>query len=103
MIYSSPFLRALETAEILYNKNPSHAFEIQSLLESQISADKFVNNFTVKNDPKICFVGHEPLLTGIVKKLLKTPDLQIDLEKGGAIMLEGDTLKNMHLSLVLRP
>lgn len=103
MIYTSPFLRALETAEILYDKYPSHSFEMVTLLESQNTAEMFVDNFDVKNNPKICFVGHEPLLTSCVKKLLKSPELKIDLEKGGAIVLEGKTLNQLHLTQILKP
>lgn len=102
-IFSSPFLRALETAEILYAKYPSDQFELQSLLETNVRPVDFVNAITMKNDPKVCFVGHEPHLTESVKILLKSPALSIELEKAGAIVLEGESLNNLKLTQILRP
>jgi phosphohistidine phosphatase SixA len=103
MIFSSPFLRALETAEILYKKYPSDSFELNSMLESGVSPETFVNSIDIKKDPKICFVGHEPHLSESVKLLLKSPELQLDLEKGGAVLLEGTTKDNLKLTQLIRP
>lgn len=103
VIFTSPLLRALETAQILYDKFPSDMFEVHPLLETHVDPKVFVKSFQIKNDPAMCFVGHEPFLTKAVKLFLKSPDLKIDLVKGGAIVLEGSNLKDLKLSLVIKP
>lgn len=105
VIYSSPLLRAMATAETLYKKWPSQKLEILSSLDSSDDPYNFLNELeNYSRDVKVmCFVGHEPHLSSCAKIILGCRDLNIDLVKGGALVLEGERLSDLTLTRLISP
>lgn len=89
VIYSSPYIRAKQTANLLTKKYRIPIEETQALLptSSHKSFAKFVRS--LKNNTNYIFVGHEPNLSQFVCYLLTGETLSfIDFPKGGALLLE---------------
>ena len=97
LILSSPFLRAKQTAEIV-----TEAFKANKRLE-------FADELAVGANPKallarldrqrprprdVLVVGHEPYLSSLISTLLSgSPQLRIELKKGGLAKLSVTSLK----------
>lgn len=105
VIYSSPLVRALSTAETLYRKWSSKKFEILPSLDSHVDPSVFLEEleYLQEDGNVLCFVGHEPHLTTSVKAILGCEDLNITLAKGGIIVLEGDRLSDLSLTKLVSP
>lgn len=105
VIYTSPLVRAMATAETLYRKWPSQNFEILSSLDSSDDPFNFLNELEhySRGYKVVCFVGHEPHLTSCAKIILGCRDLNIDLAKGGALVLEGERLSDLTLTGLISP
>lgn len=105
VIYSSPLVRALSTAETLYRKWNSKKFEILPSLDSHVDPSVFLEELESLQEEGnvLCFVGHEPHLTTSVKAILGCEDLNITLAKGGIIVLEGDRLSDLSLTKLVSP
>ena len=96
MILSSPYLRARETADILadvfkmkarpaLNENLTPIGDIQRLI-GDITASTSVEN--------LALVGHEPSLSALVSTLLAgTPDILVNMKKGGVCCLTLDNFR----------
>jgi phosphohistidine phosphatase len=92
LILSSPYLRALQTAQIVAEtyKIKTKEIVLTDKLLPPASAHQLVQEIT-KRFPKkqyILTVGHEPHLTQIISELLKSDQhLNIDFKKGGLVSL----------------
>lgn len=109
VVFSSPLLRAKETAEIVNEFcGKSQEVEITDLLRPESSYNaliKFLNTF--KSNKTVAIVGHEPFLSGFASYCLsKSKRSLIHLKKGGVLMLEIDeVIKPGHclLSWLMEP
>ena len=85
LILTSPYKRALETAElaadVLGSKEPLVTTE--ALVPTAAPEDVWHEIRTYKNVDDLMVVGHEPLLSSVIGFLLGDLSLQIDLKKGG--------------------
>lgn len=103
-IFTSPLLRAVQTADILYRQNEQVGFEMMPELDLMSPLNTFQKE--IKNLPNgtYCFVGHEPHLTSSVNIILNgKSDSEIALAKGGLLILEGDSVEEMRLSILVSP
>lgn len=104
IIFSSPMVRAVETAQIISKYFPKKKFELMPSLDSSVASEAFLADLNaIKTDGTYCFVGHEPHLTTSVSKLLKEETSNIELDKSGMIVLEGKNLNDMKISLIISP
>jgi phosphohistidine phosphatase len=92
LILTSPYRRALETAEIAAEAL-GHA---EKLIESKVLVpasrpeavwDEIRQH---KDADAVMLVGHEPLLSQLIAYLLAAPTLQIDLKKGALVRVDMD-------------
>ena len=96
LIVSSPYLRARETADILAKGlQYRHELQYNDMLVPSGSADPIIGEINEKYSvDELFLVGHEPFLTSLVGALTAgTPDLAMDLKKGGVCCLSADNLK----------
>lgn len=103
-IFTSPLLRAVQTADILYRQNEHVDFEMMPELDSLSPLNSFQKEIKSLPEGTYCFVGHEPHLTSSVNMILNgRSDSEIDLAKGGLLILEGDSVDEMRLSTLVSP
>jgi phosphohistidine phosphatase len=104
IIYSSPLLRALETAEIISTFYPKKLFEIMTSLDSALPESLAVEEIRfLPSDGYYCFVGHEPHLTRVISSLLNMEWPSLKLSKSGVVILEGETISSLMITNVLSP
>jgi phosphohistidine phosphatase len=104
VIYSSPMVRAVETAQIISKYFPKKKFELMPSLDPSIASEAFLADLSLINiEGSYCFVGHEPHLTTTISKLLKEQTSTIELDKSGIIVLEGKNLNHLKISLIISP
>jgi len=89
-IYSSPAVRAMQTAEPV-SKEYGLTIETSDALAPGQSSRKLVDQVEVEY---AIFVGHEPTLSKLMKELTKTSG-EIELKKGGCygIGFDGDSAR----------
>jgi len=96
-IFSSPFLRTKQTAEIAAGiLQPDHAIEYNEHLEPEGDREVFIGELITKcgGEDRVLVVGHEPYLSGLISFLACGDDsLQIDFRKGGLCKLEIASLR----------
>lgn len=103
-LYSSPLLRAVQTAEVIQTKHPSRPFEIMVSLDKLVNASEFVSELQELDSAGIYgFVGHNPHLTEALKLILGQPDLDLELLKSGVIILEGSSVQKLKLTALISP
>lgn len=92
LILSSPYRRALQTAEMAaeildYKGEVLHS----QALEPGSSPKTVWDEIRVhKDEARILLAGHEPLFGRLTAYLLGSPNLQIDFKKGAMVCLELD-------------
>ena len=103
-LFTSPFVRAAETAAILvaeHDELPAPK-ELETLAQGTppLESIRALARQTKRGD--VMIVGHEPGLSGIAAALLTgSPDgMKIDLKKGGVIALELDRLAPRRATLL---
>ena len=84
--YTSPLLRAVETAEIFHHFHKKAPVEFVVSLDSMLSVDSFLTEMKSFKEKCACFVGHEPLLSQIITEL--TGNDRFVLDKSGIAILE---------------
>jgi len=86
---TSPYVRAVETAEIVSGAFGIEPAEICASLVPDIPFEEFEEwGRGRSNDEVVGIVGHEPHLSGLVMWLMTgSGDSRIELKKGGACML----------------
>ena len=103
-IFTSPLVRAVQTAEILYRQNEHVDFEFMPALDSLSPLSSFQEEIKKLPQGSYCFVGHEPHLTSSVNLILNgRSESEIALAKGGLLILEGDSIDEMKLSTLISP
>lgn len=102
IIYSSPLVRAIQTAEILYSFIPHARLEILPALDKLESPKEFIHELSQLEAPdNACFVGHNPHLASSIKKLIGSGN--IELEKSGMAVIEGDLDHGFKLTSLISP
>jgi phosphohistidine phosphatase len=95
LILSSPFARALRTAEILAEAyGPKKLFQTKNLLP-EAEAKNIIGeiNGSFASFGQVVLVGHEPFLSALISTLLTGADsLSIDLKKGALCKLSVEKL-----------
>jgi phosphohistidine phosphatase len=96
-VFSSPFLRTKQTAEIVVGiLQPDHSIEYAEQLEPEGDREVFIGELITKcqaND-RILVVGHEPYLSGLISLLLCGDDsLEMNFRKGGVCQLTISSLR----------
>src|SRR6185369_5212573 len=90
LIISSPYVRAVETAEIAIDVLGYKGPLLQTKVLIPSSDPKPVwEEIRVHSDvPELMLVGHEPLLSTLGAYLLGAPSLYIDMKKGAIIRID---------------
>lgn len=104
-IFTSPLVRAVETAQLIYQAFTPNCFELMPSLDTLSPVQHFKQDLeTLDSDKTYCFVGHEPHLTDSINLLLNNEaNGKIKLAKGGIVILEGEGLSELKISLILSP
>jgi len=89
VIITSPFVRAVQTAEILAEKVQQNDLVIASrFLQPDTDRQQLIKYLkTHKNTECVMVVGHEPLLSLLVTELLGQTDETIHFKKGACVAL----------------
>lgn len=104
IIFSSPMVRAVETAQIISKYFPKKKFELLPSLDSSVASEAFVSDvLTLKTEGSYCFVGHEPHLTTSISKILQEQSSTIELDKSGIVVLEGRSIHDLKVTLIISP
>src|SRR5665213_1838980 len=96
LILTSPYIRALRTAEILADVLKSNKMSVTNNLAAEANPHALVDeiNRSFSGRQNIVLVGHEPYLSGLISILLTGgPDLRMDFKKAGFCKLEVDHLR----------
>lgn len=98
-IFSSPLIRAKQTAEITlqFVKSKKKSITVWNELKPEIDVFKTIKKLTVlKPMASVLLVGHEPHLTNLVEILItdNPSKLNISLKKGGFIHIKGNSNKS---------
>ncbi len=98
IVYSSPLVRALQTAEIIVNKLGLKV-EIRKVKELEANRDpnEFLKIIQEEKESPILAVGHDPFMTRLVKNLTGA---EVDFKKGGLAIIDLETKK---LKVLLYP
>ena len=102
-IYSSPLLRAAQTAEIL---NERYKVDIQILkeLRPEVSPELLFKKLNSEKIEGIAIVGHEPLLSEFIGYLVTGKSKSIvEMKKGSACFLEVDGVGRTEILNFLTP
>jgi phosphohistidine phosphatase len=93
VIATSPYTRAVETAEIVSDEFSLGPAELSASLVPDVRFDEFEEWARPYADRNVvAIVGHEPHLSGLVTWLMTgSGDSRIELKKGGACLLDFDS------------
>jgi phosphohistidine phosphatase len=104
VIATSPFARAVETAEILAEEYESAAMEQLDALTPTGTPRKFMT-WLRQRDPgdRVAVVGHEPHLSTLISWLVTGEAMEgrIELRKGGACLLQFDRPPRMGKAMLV--
>lgn len=105
VIFSSPLVRALHTAQIVSREFPQKPFELMPSLDKLCDPKEFIReikNLDIKRN--YCFVGHEPHLTESIQLLLfGSGKAVIGLSKSGVVVLEGKNFDDLKVTFSVSP
>jgi len=90
LIVSSPYKRAVETAEIAVEEFGYKRDIVQTpVLVPHGSPEKVWSELReYREEPAILITGHEPLLSHLVSYLLASPALRVDMKKSAMVRIE---------------
>ena len=93
VILSSPYRRALETAEVAATALGYHGQIVQSkaLVPNGSPHDVWEEIRSRKNEASLLLSSHEPLMSSVLALLLGSPALQVDMKKAGLARVDTDT------------
>lgn len=104
VLFTSPLLRSVQTAQEIYPYLHKPKFEILPSLDKLLGPESFLNDVKNLREGTFIFVGHEPHFGKVFQALLEFPSGKgIDLPKGGCLILEGETLSDLKITLLMRP
>jgi phosphohistidine phosphatase len=89
-ILTSPYLRAVETAEIASEvlRFKSDMIRSKALVPESSPEDLWEEVRVYKGAGQILVSSHEPLLSRAVAYLLSSPSLAVDMKKGGLVRID---------------
>jgi phosphohistidine phosphatase len=90
LVISSPYKRALQTAEIaVQDLGFQGSFETSTALTPDSNPrDAWSAVRARKGEAEVLLVGHEPLFSSLTAFLLNSPSLMIDFKKAGIIAID---------------
>ena len=96
-VFSSPFTRAKETAEVAVDiLQPDHAIEYTDQLQPNGDKEVFIGESLTKcgEEDRVLVVGHEPYLSDFISFLVCGDDsLEMNFRKGGLCKLSISSLR----------
>jgi phosphohistidine phosphatase len=94
LILTSPYKRALQTAEIAAEilEYTGDLLRTRALEPSSRPEAAWEEIRIHKDQQQVLLAGHEPLFSSLTAYLLGTSDLRVDFKKGGLVCLEIDRL-----------
>jgi phosphohistidine phosphatase len=95
LILTSPFRRAMETAEIAMSElglTKSDVVQVQELVPTGDPAQVWREIRLYKDEAALLLVGHEPLFSQLTAYLLGAPSLVVDFKKGALARIDLDGL-----------
>ncbi len=105
-IFSSPLIRAVQSAEILWTLYKEASLEMLADLDILDDPSHLVKEISLLPPEGIyAFVGHDPHLTRVISSLLELhPEHDfMKLKKGGVCILEGGMWQGFRLKSLLTP
>lgn len=92
IILTSPYARALETAEIVRHTYPSkpRLQKTEALLPYRTAKQVWKEIRLHSRFRRLLLAGHEPQLSSLVAYLLAAPELRLDLKKGALVYIRMD-------------
>jgi len=93
LILTSPFRRAVETAEIavsVLGLKKADLVQTRSLLPTSDVSDAWDEIRVYRDEEALLLVGHEPLFGRLFAHLLGQPDLLVDFKKGALARIDLD-------------
>ena len=93
VILSSPYRRALETAEVAATTLGYHGQIVQTkaLVPNASPQDVWEVIRSRKTEASLLLSSHEPLMSSVLALLLSSPALQVDMKKAGLARADTDT------------
>jgi phosphohistidine phosphatase len=90
LILSSPYKRAVETAQIAANVlgYKGKIVETRALVPESSPHGVWEEVRARKTEPAILLAGHEPLMSALMAWLLNTPALQVDMKKAALVRID---------------
>lgn len=90
LVISSPYKRALQTAEIaVQDLGFQGSFETSTFLTPDSNPrDAWSEVRAHKAEAEVLLVGHEPLFSSLTAFLLNSPSLMIDFKKAGIVAID---------------
>lgn len=106
VIFTSPLVRATQTAELFWSYYQESNLEMMSGLDILDDPKNLVEYISfLPFDGNYAFVGHDPHITRVIAALLALhPEHQfMTIKKGGLCVLEGGMWKGFTMELLLQP
>jgi phosphohistidine phosphatase len=90
LILSSPYKRAVETAEIAAEvlRYEGKVVETRALEPERSPHGVWEEVRARRNEQAILLAGHEPLMSALAAYLLNTPALQVDMKKAALVRID---------------
>jgi phosphohistidine phosphatase len=94
LIISSPYTRAMETAEIAARELEYHSEIVRSdrLLPNSTPPDLWSEIRAHRDEPSILLAGHEPLFSGTLAWMVGSTRAMVDFRKGGLARIDFSTI-----------
>lgn len=97
-LFSSPYRRAMQTAQIAVEAGLAPSLAIHNALQPGAEPRSLIPQLK----GRVCLVGHEPDLSGLAADLLGLPFSALTLKKAGLIQLQG-VGSHWQLQALVRP
>jgi phosphohistidine phosphatase len=93
-ILSSPYNRAMQTAEIAAKElhRAGEIVRLESLVPHGIPEKVWTDLRDFAHEPAILLAGHEPLLSALVAYLLNAPALRADMKKSALVRIDFESI-----------
>lgn len=90
LIVSSPYLRAVQTAQIAANElgNKGEIVKIEALVPHGSPQSVWHELRAFRDEAAVLVAGHEPLLSRLVAYLLAAPQLKIEMKKAAMVRID---------------
>ena len=94
LIISSPYTRAMETAEIAARELAYHSEIVRSdrLLPNSSPPDLWSEIRAHRDEPSILLAGHEPLFSATLAWMIGSTRAMVDFRKGGLARIDFSTI-----------